>query len=355
MTLQERHTLAGKTSNLWMPLEQGAIVLSIDADLLWGHRDFMDERGFSQRYPNVMATYEHVLRSLCAAGVSATWLVVGGMALNESSGGADGRAAGLPEGWLSRIPEGNELTAPLWYRRAFVRQLASACVPQDVGLHGGLTNLIWTDSHSTRQVLRSELDAGLSALQKLGIQPRAFSFPRNRERHHSLLATRGIKCYRGRAPVLSEKLGRSVPGAILRLLNEMGRSTPPPVWPRQKMPGLWNIPASLFLYPIGDTRARVVPLRSRLERVQKGIDAAVRHQGVFHFCLRPVNLAESSGGCQLFDEILERIVRARKRGDAAILTMDEVADRMDALTQHAGLEPSGAADLPAQVIGAGQY
>jgi hypothetical protein len=343
-----------KTQTPWIPLEQGMIVFSLDAELLWGHLDFMDEGQFSERYPNAMAAYDHVLRSLCSAGVSATWLVVGGLALNQSSGRADSRAAGLPEHWISRIPAGNEITAPLWYRRAFVRQLASSMVPQDVGLHGGLTHLIWTDGSATRQVLRSELDSGLAALRELGIQPRAFSFPRNREKHHSLLAAQGIRCYRGRAPVLSDKLGRSIPGAILRLLDELGRATPPPVWPQQKLPGLWNVPASLFLYPIGESRARVAALESRLERVQKGIDAAARHRGVFHFCLHPVNLAESSRGFRLFDDILERMVRARQRGDAAILTMAEVASRMDALSQRAG-EPSACAiSRPVQAIGAGK-
>jgi hypothetical protein len=336
-------------------LEQGTIVLSLDAELLWGHLDFMDESQFSERYPNAMAAYDHVLRSLCSSGVSATWLVVGGMALDRSAGKADSRTAGLPEKWTSRIPSGNEVTAPLWYQRAFVRQLASARVPQDVGLHGGLTHLIWTDASTTRQVAHVELEAGLTALRELGIQPRTFSFPRNCEKHHSLLAAKGIRCYRGRSPVLSDKLGRSVPGAILRLLDEWSRAAPPPVWPEQKMPGLWNVPASLFLYPIGESRARITGLKSRLERIQKGIDAAARHRGVFHFCLHPVNLAESPRGFKLFDDILERVVKARQKGDATVLTMADVADRMDALSQHAGDYSSGVIPAHTEVTRAENY
>lgn len=334
---------------------QGTIVLSLDAELLWGHLDLMDERQFSDRYPNAMAAYDHILRSLCDAGVSATWLVVGGMALNESAGRADRRTAGLPEEWIRRIPRGNEITAPLWYRRAFVRQLATALVPQDVGLHGGLTHLIWTDRTSTRPVVRSELGAGMAALRELGINPRAFSFPRNQERHHPLLAAQGLRCYRGRLPVLSERLGRSIPGSILRLLDELGRSTPPPVWPQQKLPGLWNLPASLFLYPIGEARSRVVALESRLERIQKGIDAAARHGGVFHFCLHPVNLAESPRGYRLFDEILQRLVRARQEGNAAILTMAQVAERMDAVAERTGLESAETESISPHASGVGRY
>ncbi|HVW11024.1 MAG TPA: hypothetical protein VHC90_20710, partial [Bryobacteraceae bacterium] len=231
-------------------MDQGAVVLSLDAELLWGHIGALDEKRFCARYPNAGAAYDHVLRSLCNAGVSATWLVVGGMALGECRGAADARVKGLPAAWKRRIPAGNEVTSPLWYRRSFVRQLANASVPQEIGLHGGLSHLIWTDRHSAPDVAKVELEAGLTALRDAGAQPPAsFSFPHNLERHHSLLAEAGLRCYRGAAPVLSERIGNTIPGAVLRAMDEIGRSAPPPVWPRQKMPGLWDIPASMFLHP----------------------------------------------------------------------------------------------------------
>lgn len=343
-----------KHHNDWQPLEQGTIVISLDAGLLWSHFDIYTEKRFCSRYPNAMAAYDHVLRSLCSAGLSATWLVVGGMALESSHGSGDPRLSALPDQWARLIPRGNEMTAPLWYRRSFIRQLASASIRQDIGLHGGLTHMIWTDPHSTQSVLRAEMDAGLAALRELAIQPSAFSFPRDRERHHALLAEGGFRCYRGTAPVFSERIGSTLPGAMLRLFDEMGTSAPPLVWPRQKLPGLWNIPASLFLYPIGDRRSRIVGHESRIARVQKGIDAAVRHRGVFHFCLHPVDLAESSRGCRLFDSILERVVDARDRGDAAVRTMAGLAGYMDALTETADARAEDASSLPGQVI-AGQY
>jgi hypothetical protein len=247
------------------------------------------------------------------------------------------------------------VTAPLWYRRAFVRKLANAATQQEIGLHGGVSHLIWTDSHSTPEVARKELEAGLAALRDVGVQPTSFSFPRNLERHHSLLQAAGLRCYRGAAPVLSERLGRTVPGAVLRLMDELGRSVPPPVWPQQKMPGLWNIPASLFLYHIGDSRSRIVNHRTRLDRFQKGIEAAARHRGVFHFGLHPVNLAESSRGYRLFDSLIERLAQARQKGDVSILTMAQLSARMEALAERAGVPAASPAPISGQMIGAGQY
>jgi hypothetical protein len=55
----------------------------------------------------------------------------------------------------------------------------------------------------------------------------------------------------------------------------------------------------------------------------------VRHRGIFHFCLHPENLTESSQGFSLFEDILERLTQSRDRGDVDILTMGQVAARMD--------------------------
>ena len=159
-------------------MEQGTVILSLNAELLWGQSDILNERRFIRRYPNAMAAHDHVLRSLCNAHVNATWLVVGGLALNGNTG-----AAGLPPG--------NEV-APLWYQRSFIRQLANASTPQDIGLHGGLTYRLWTDRHSTRELVKAELEADIAALKEAGVQPSTFSFPRNLEAHHSLLAEHGI-------------------------------------------------------------------------------------------------------------------------------------------------------------------
>ena len=118
---------------------------------------------------------------------------------------------------------------------------------------------------------------------------------------------------------------------------------PPPVWPREVFPGLWNIPASLFLYPMGSVRSVLVPLRSRLARVRRGLMAAIRHKAVFHYCLHAANLAESPLGFSLFEEILKDLIRARDRGDAEILTVGALTERL----RHKGIGDVPAAWQPA--------
>jgi len=283
--------------------ERGVVVMSIDTEMLWGYHDELNETSFEARYPNSPETHTKLLKRLTDAGVSATWFVVGALALPENT--------------------------RLLHCRPFLERLRDATPAQEIGLHGGLTHLLWKDVRTSRQSARLELRAGIDALAELCGPPVSFSFARNLEAFHELLPQHGIRCYRTLPPTVSWRLGRTLPGAMLRGLDEVRCARPPVVWPSQVIPQLWSIPASMFLYPIGAARARVIGLRSRVARFSRGIKAAARRRGVFHFCFHPENLAESPQGFHLLDDMLEKLIGAERRGDIEILTMREVLARVE--------------------------
>ena len=309
--------------------ERGVVIISIDTEQIWGYFDALSQAQFEQRFPDARAAHEKLLICLRAAGVSATWFVVGGLTLRQSAGAGDPRIAALAGEHAVSIPRGSESTAPLWYRPSFVDQLRRAQPAQEIGLHGGLTHLVWTNRGATREIVRRELAEGIEAMSKVCISPSSFSFARNQEAHHDLLPQHGISCFRGRPPALAWRLGRSFAGAILRASDELLRTTPPPVWPQKIMPGLWNIPSSTFLYPIGPARTRVVGLRSRVERFARGMQAAARYRGIFHLSLHPENLTESPHGFSMFEDMLDRLGRARDQGDVEVMTMSDVVACME--------------------------
>ena len=315
--------------NVQRQFKRGVVMLSLDTEQIWGYLDLFNERRFMRRYPDAVGAHAKLLECLTRAGVSATWFVVGGMALRGSQGPRDSRMAGLPMEWTNRIVSGVEATAPLWYRNSFVEHLRRARPVQEIGLHGGLTHLIWTDPKVTREMAEWELTEGVKALGEAQVRPVSFSFGREQEAYEDLLVAHGIRCYRGRTVARSFQLGRTLSGAFARLVDELRRLTPVPVWPQETLPGLWNIPASLFLYPIHALRTRVVGLGSRIERFSRGVEAATRHRGIFHFCLHPENLTESPQGFAMFEDILELLISSRDRGDIEVLTMHEVAARME--------------------------
>ena len=75
----------------------------------------------------------------------------------------------------------------LWYRPSFVERLRKARPFQEIGLHGGLTHLIWTDARATREMVRWELAEGVKALEQALVRPLSFSFGREQEAYHDLL------------------------------------------------------------------------------------------------------------------------------------------------------------------------
>jgi hypothetical protein len=313
------------TSNLF---ERAVVVLSIDTEQIWGYLDLMTETHFRRRYPDAVATHDRLLDCLCSANISATWTVVGGLSLSESAGARDPRMAGLPPSWLARVSAGDEASAPLWYARSFVTRLLHARPAQDVGLHGGLTHLIWRSPEVTSEVARRELLGGMRALEEIGIRPRSFVYPRDLDAHHHLLAQHGIQVFRGRGPIASERVGLNFAGSVTRLIEELCRFTPPPVWPEEFLPGLWNVPPSLFLYSMRASRSHIAPMRLRLDRVRQGVEVAIRCRGIFHLALHPENLAESDRAFPAFEAITDHLARLRDRGDVEILSMSTVADRV---------------------------
>jgi len=308
--------------------DRGVVMLSFDVEQIWGYLDLLAEDQFRRQHPDALDAHTRLLECLVAANVSATWFVVGGLALRGSEGERDRRMAGLPYKWTERIPAGDEASAPLWYRRSFIEALRNE-PSQEIGLHGGLTHLIWTDPFATREIVAWELAQGVAALEEASVSPISFSFGREREAFYDLLPGGGIVCYRGRTVAPSYRLGRGVVGKAARLLDELSRTTPHLVWPQETLPGLWNIPSSLFLYSIHRSRTMLTGFQSRIERFNRGIEAAARYRGIFHFCLHPENLTRAPEGFAVFEQMVERLVAARARGDIEILTMRDVAGRME--------------------------
>jgi len=107
------------------------------------------------------------------------------------------------------------------------------------------------------------------------------------------------------------------------------------VAPTEVLPGLWNIPASLFLYPMSEARLRLVPLKTRLRRVRLGLEAAARQRGIFHLWLHPANVVESSGAFAVFERIIEEAARWRSAGDITVMNMAQAASRMEQLREPA--------------------
>src|SRR5215472_2498794 len=94
--------------------ERGVVILSFDTEQIWGYLDILTEQAFHRRYPGALEAHTKLLESVSGAGVSATWFIVGGMALRNGEELRDRRMAELPIEWTTRIPGRVETSRPLW-------------------------------------------------------------------------------------------------------------------------------------------------------------------------------------------------------------------------------------------------
>lgn len=334
------------------PFERGVVVVSLDTEQIWGYMDHTTPAEYLARFPRAGQTAARLLDLFVAHGVSATWTVVGGLSLTGSQGAADERMAGLPKEWLARIRPGNELSEPAWYARSLVTRIRDAAVSQEIGLHGGLTHLPWSRPAQPVEVLRRELAGGIRALHEIGVRPVSFTFPRNFEARTEVLAEFGFRCFRGPGVGSSDSTNRTLYGSVSRIAAEWRLAAPAVFVPAEQPEGLWNIPSSLFLFRMAGVRALVAPLPTRRLRVRRGIEAAIKSRAVFHLWLHPDNLAESGAAFGVFEGIVREIDDYRRRGDIEVLTMAEVANRMDASAR--ATSPGRAAARSHQVAASGR-
>jgi hypothetical protein len=223
--------------------------------------------------------------------------------------------------WFHFDPCGTEQTAPVFYGRSLVERIRACPVSQEIGCHS-FSHVIFGDPGCSAATAESEISACIRLAEEMGIELRSFAFPRNSVGHLDVLRRHGFSCYRGPDPTWYEKL--PCPALVKRALHlwdVLRAGEPPVVQPEMTESGLWNIPGSMIYFPMHGFR-RYIPLRLRVLRAVKGLDAAVRRKRVFHLWFHPTNLADDLES--MFSGlrcILEHARRLCGRGDLIVRPM----------------------------------
>jgi peptidoglycan/xylan/chitin deacetylase (PgdA/CDA1 family) len=236
------------------------------------------------------------------------------------------RHAWLPGGWLDAIPEGTEAEQPAWYARSLVERLRDA--GQEVGSHS-FTHPIFGDKGCDHEAADGDLSRCVAEARRLGIELRSFVFPRNVAGHQDLLARHGFRCWRALEPAWYRRAGVPVPVARLAHLAEAAAGArPPTVMPWRDEHGLVVIPASASILPVDGVR-RLIPVRQRVRRVRRGIDAAAAEGRICHVYTHPINLASAPDALLgAMRAMVEHACRLRDAGRLEILPMAEIAERV---------------------------
>ena len=92
-------------------------------------------------------------------------------------------------------------------------------------MHGGISHLIWGDPRTDAAIAARELARRHGSAAGHGHSPAPRSYIRATSiAHHAVLRDGGIRCFRGRAPIASERFGYSKIGALVRATEEVAQA-----------------------------------------------------------------------------------------------------------------------------------
>ncbi len=308
--------------------EAGTVVLSIDAELLWGFHDLDDVPW--DRVDSARESWLAALDIFETHDVPATWAVVGYLMLETSASEPGDHPAG--EEWLARdVVESDTSDTPdsYWFGRDLVDAIRDSGVDHEIGSHS-FSHVEFGRSSTTAEVAEAELRYSREVAGEKGLDPTAFVFPRNNIGHRGLLAEHGFDCYRGATPdrwydrIPFRRAGKFIDWGV-------GASAPPIVVPTVDEHGLVNVPASLYLFHFeGPPRAAVETVTGNpvIGQVELGLERLQDEpDGVFHLWFHPNNITTEADLTRV-ETVVETIATHRDRHGVTVETMGGVAERV---------------------------
>ena len=285
-----------------LPMQRGALCISIDLELAWGVWDKPDpttlrlvrtkERDIVRRLLSVLRRYE----------VAATWAIVSQL---------------LEHNRDHTIARGEDT---LWYAPEVIEAIRTARPAHEIGSHS-FTHPYFNALDAA--TARNELAEARRVHDAHGLEFRSFVYPRNLVAHGDALREHGIVVFRGVDAGVLEMAGRLHPAArrVLNLGTKLLPVTPPAVWPRRHQSGLIELPSSLLLMARNGPRKLIRPTLLHAN-ARRGLESAQARKGLFHLWFHPSNFYyDTDTQFQVFEAILSDAARLRDAGTLEVRTM----------------------------------
>ena len=316
----------------------GALVLSLDFELLWGLRDGFTE-GYAGNLHGVRRAVPGMLRLFEEFGVAATWATVGFLL----AGGREEAEAFSPtlrpryaDARLDPYvqPMGDDEAAdPLHFAPSLVEMIRRT-PRQEMATHT-FSHYYCLEAGQDRAAFDADLRSAVRIAAHHGFELRSIVFPRNQHNpaYDDVLRAHGIRCFRGVSPGWMNRAERGTgPGnsrvaRAARLIDShvglSSRNTLP--WSSLRPhEGLSNVASTFILRPV--TAGGGVLQRLRAARIEATLERAARKGEVVHLWWHPHNFGvRTDENLQMLRGLLERFDHLRSRMGMLSLGMHEAA------------------------------
>ncbi len=317
---------------------RGTLVISLDFELNWGVRDWIDLDSYRANLLGVRTALPRLLEMFAEYGIHATWATVGFLFFDEK----EDLLAGLPRlrpryADTSKCPYTalamvgkDEAQDPFHFGWSLLQQIQQAG-GQEIASHT-FSHYFCFERGQDAATFREDLAAAVNAGARRGIALESLVFPRNEVRadYLPLCAQQGIKAYRGtpRSWLYRPRAARdeTVIRRALRLLDAYvpltGQNTHCPDAVAAALPR--NVPASRFLRPYDARMGRLDQLK--VNRVCNELSAAASAGGLYHLWWHPHNFGiHQDENFDMLRHILRHFAELREAHGMQSLTMRDAA------------------------------
>lgn len=316
----------------------GALILSLDFELLWGVRDHgAAVQSYHENLLGARRAIPAMLALLSEYQIAATWATVG--LLFAGSKEEAKRYAPSFKPRYSRpelnpygdLGDGSALDNQLRYAPGLIDQIAST-PRQEIGSHT-FSHYYCLEPGQSRDAFRADLESAVSIAERRGFKLQSIVFPRNQTNtmYQDVLPELGFTNYRGieRGRIFStDPARRNAPWRrIGRLSNQYCFRSGEHLISWESLPVgqcLANVQGSLFLRPYS-ARLRALEV-IRIHRMQSAIRAAAATGQLFHLWWHPhnfgLNLREN---IRVLGALFETVAECRERYGFQSLSMAEAA------------------------------
>jgi hypothetical protein len=319
----------------------GALVISLDFELMWGVRDRLGVSAYGRNILGVRAAIPAMLDLFAERGIACTWATVGFLFCADKDELMGSLPAVLPayrQPGLSPYPAlagigRDEKADPYHFGLSLLHQVQSAPL-QEIATHT-FSHFYCLEEGGDVPAFRADLMAAQRVAERRGVRLASIVFPRNQvsRAHLGVCRELGLTAFRGRERVWYQRPrcagAETVAVRALRLADAYLPLGGAHAYCPTLSEGLVDVASSRFLRP-----ATAGPLeRLRLRRITAAMEQAARQGRVFHLWWHPHNFGvDLDANIAFLTAVLDRFRTLQHRYGMRSLTMTEVA--AEALRAH---------------------
>jgi len=313
----------------------GGLIISLDFEKFWGAIGTKDPQFFEKMVLQEEVIVPQILELFEEFDIHATWAVVGAMLCNDKAEIESYLNHDIIyEKWQFSLKEKvasigeNENQDKIHFAQSLVEQIMHY-KNQEIGTHT-FSHFYMLEEGVSEELLRQDIHAATTVMQKYGIQPKTIIMPRNQLNvaFFPVLSYAGIMIYRGRQPLFMFSKNRN----INRIVDFIDAYIPI----RKNLcytdkdieynNSLYNVPASMFYRTYFNKLKLLESLK--LARIKMEMLSAAKKGKYFHLWWHPHNMGTNlEYNFNVLKEILLYYKKMENKYDFKSYTMFEIINK----------------------------